>query len=306
MLWINLGRIIRSGFVNFWRTPMISLASVVTIAASLFVISSLFLGWVFLQATLTAIKERVDISVAFKPDASETEVLSLKTSLESLSEVKEVVYRSREEELTEFQERHKDNAVILQSLEEVGNPFGARINIKAVDPSRLENIARFLESEAVLSPGGGSPVDQIGFKKDIVDRLINLIGVSERVGLAVAGVLVFISLVMVFNTVALAIYIAREEISLMKLVGASDRYIRGPFLVEGAIAGAIGALAAIVLLYPGAVWLRRATGGFYGGINLVSFFWENFGKIFALLILGGIGLGVTASVLALRRYLKRL
>lgn len=302
--WIQLQRVLKSGFVNFWRMPVVTMASIITLTATLFVIGSLIIGLAFLNASLDDIKNKVDISVSFKPDIPEERVLAVRDSLSRLPEVEKVVYSSRADELNDFRARNENNELIISSLNEVGNPFGARLNIVAVDPARYESIVQFLETDTALSLAGQTIVDQISFKKNVVDRLVQVIDAAETVGMVITLVLVFISIVVTFNTVSLAIYISREEISLMKLVGAGDNYVRGPFIVEGALAGVIAAFVSLGLLYPGLLWVRDLTTNIYGGINLLDYFIGNFATIFIILLLVGVGLGVVASFLAVRQHLK--
>lgn len=304
MLLTSIKRILRWGFVNFWRSAVVSLAAVVTITVTLFVIGGLWLSGAFLNSALEDIKSKVDISVSLKPDVTESVALELKESLERLPEVKSVTYSSREAELADFRARNENNDLILQSLKEVGNPFGARLNIQAVDPAQYESVARFLESDSALSAGGETVIDQVSFKKNVVERLVAILDASQRVGLAVTLVLIFIAVLVTFNTVSLAIYISREEISLMKLVGAGDNYIRGPFIVEGSIAGLIGAVLASLLLYPSTIWVRNATAGVFGGVNLVEYFISHFALIFFALLGLGVALGIASSFLAVRKHLK--
>jgi cell division transport system permease protein len=137
-----------------------------------------------------------------------------------------------------------------------------------------------------------------------VDKLIGIINTSKTVGLAIVIVLVFIAVVVTFNTIALAIYISREEISLMKLVGAGNNFVRGPFIVEGIIAGIISSLLALALLYPATIWVRNQTLGVFGGVNMVSYFLQHFAQLFLMLLAAGIGLGIVSSFLAIRKHLK--
>jgi cell division transport system permease protein len=303
-MWTKLKRVFKSGFVGFWRNGVVSAASILTLTVTLVVIGSLILASAYLNASLETVKNNVDISVSFKTDASENEVLSLKNTLASLSEVKVVEYISRDQELADFRERHKDNALLIKSLDEVGNPFGARLNIKAKDPSQYESIARFLNSSAENSTLNRDIIDQTTFKKDIVDRLVTLIATIKKIGFAISMILIFMSILVTFNTLSLAIYTSREEISVMKLVGASDNYVSGPFVIEGIIAGVISVFISIGLLYPLVLWIKSATEGVYGGINMVAYYIDNFVEIFLILLLAGIGLGIIASLLAIRRYLK--
>ncbi|MBI2099837.1 MAG: FtsX-like permease family protein [Candidatus Vogelbacteria bacterium] len=300
----NIKRVFRSGFINFWRSPVVALASIVTITAALFVFGAVYLGGVFLDSSLEDIKSKVDISVSFKPATAEADVATVEKSLKALPEVKTVESRSRENELSDFKERNKDNDLILQSLEEVGNPFGARLNVTAVDPAHYGAIAKFLEGDGVLSAAGETIIDQVSYKKNIIDKLVGVIVVSKRIGWAITFILIFISIIVTFNTIALAIYVSREEIGLMKLVGAGDNYVRGPFLVEGIISGVIASVLATGLLYPVTIWVRNQTSGVYGGVNLVAYFVDNLPKIFLMLLCGGILLGIVASFLAIRKHLK--
>lgn len=304
MLWISLKRIFKSGFINFWRNSIVAIASILVLTVTLFVIGSLILGTTFLNRTLENIQERVDISVSFRADAPERTILDLKSSLELLPEVRDVTYSSRDQELKAFKERHKDNALLMQSIDEVGNPFGARLSILANDPSQYEAIARFLNNYESESPNQQAIIDQISFKKDIVDKMVSIIGTSRKIGLAISILLILMSVLVTFNTVSLAIYSSREEISVMRLVGATNFYIRGPFVIEGMISGMIASFIALILLYPSTIWIKNATASVYGGVNLVSFYVTNFGQIFLVLLVSGILLGLVSSYLAIRRYLR--
>lgn len=304
MFWTNLQRIVRSGFINFWRNRATASASVLVMTVTLFVIGALLLGSAFLQGSLQQIKDRVDISVLFKPDAPESEVLSLQSAVESLPQVKEAKYNSRDRELQDFIERHKDNTLLIQSLSEVGNPFGARLNIRAQDPSMYETISQFLTNKDDVALGGKGIIDQISLKKDVIDKLNKIIATTNQVGFAVSLVLVILSVLVALNTISLTIYTAREEISVMQLVGARRNYVRGPFVVEGIMAGMLATVLAIIVLYPAVLWVRATTVSVYGGIDLLSYYLNNFGQILFILLLSGVGIGALSSYLAIRKYLK--
>lgn len=306
MFLTNIKRVIKAGLINFWRNGSVSLASVVVITITLFVIGSILASRAFLVSSLDDLKSKVDISVSFLPQVEESVVTQFKNEVALLPEVKEVTMSTREEELTDFKERNKDNTLILQSLEEVGNPFGARINIVANDPSQYESIVKFLNTkdDGVLAGTSKNLIDDVSFKKDSAEKLIKIINMSERMGIAVSLVLVFMSVIVTFNTIALAIYVSREEIGVMRLVGADDTYIRGPFVIEGALSGLIGALVAIGLLYPATLWVRNVTAGVYGGLDLLAYYLVNFVPLFFTLVIIGIFLGVAASFMAVRHHLK--
>ncbi|MEA1929919.1 MAG: permease-like cell division protein FtsX [Patescibacteria group bacterium] len=304
MMLTNLRRVMRSGLINFWRMPVVASASVIAITAALFVVGSLLLAQAFFAGAVVDLQERVDVSVFMAPEAAEEDVLELKRSLELLPEVKSADYSSREDELADFQESNQDNELLAQSLREIGNPFGARLNIKAVDPAHYSSIAGFLESDSALSASGQALIDRVSYKKDVVDSLIRLIESSTKIGWALVIIFIFLSVIVTFNTISLAIYISREEISLMKLVGGSNFYVRGPFLVEGMISGIIASFIAVLLLYPSVIWVRNQTADVYGGIDLMTYFLDNFGTIFLTLLVAGAALGIVSSFLAVRRHLK--
>lgn len=303
MIKTNIKRIIRAGFTNFWRNGVVTLASVLVLTITLFVFGSLVLGSAFLDSTLSNIQEKVDVSVSFKTDVLESEVISIQRALEALPEVESVEYISREQELSAFRERHKNNPLIIQSLNEVDNPFGARINVKATDPSYYESISQFIENRG-NKESGGTMIDQVSFKRDVVNKLLAIISSSRKMSLAVSVILILMSILVTVNTISLAIYISRDEISLMRLVGADNLYVRGPFVVEGILAGAMASFIALALLYPSTIWVRNATSSVYGGINLVSYYVDNFAQIFLVLLVSGVFLGAVSSYLAIRKYVK--
>src|SRR3989344_5543716 len=147
MFWIKVKRIFRTGFFNFWRNGTVSLASVLVMTVTLSVLGFIVFSGAMLDASLEELKNKVDINVTFVPSASEEDIQNMEHALESLPEVSLVTYSSRENELTEFKERHANDQSILNALEEIGeNPLGAKLSIKAKDPSNYRSIAEFLES----------------------------------------------------------------------------------------------------------------------------------------------------------------
>ena len=309
MQWLSTRRVIKSGFVNFWRNGVVSVASVFVSVVTLFIIGALIMFHAFLSSTLIDIQNKVDVNVYFKTTAPENDILSLREKIESLPQVRLVEYISREEALAQFKERNKDNALILQSLEELGeNPLCAVFNIKASSPDQYESIARFLaaEEDQAASSGHESIIDSVNYKKNelIITRLGRIIDAATKISLSVSLVLSIMAVLVTFNTLRLAIYNARNEIYVMRLVGASNSYIRGPFVVEGMIYGAFAAIIATILLYPTTIWVSRTTAGYFGGVDLLSYFMNNFAQLFILLFGAGIVLGVISSMFAVRRYLE--
>jgi len=274
---------------------------------ALFVVGSTLLTSVFLDSTLEEIKSKVDINIYFNPDVTEENIYSMKTGLEALPEVKSVEYISREKAIDNFKQRHGNDYLMTQALEElVDNPLGAILNIRAKDTSQYEAIARHIKSEQEAAGSGVNLVYSVNYSKNkvVIDKLTSITSGVKRVSAAILIVLVIIAIVITFNTIRLAIYVSREEIAIMRLVGANNTFVRGPFIVEGMMYGMVAAIVSTGLFYPVTDWLRNATENFYGGIDLFEYYINNLNEIFTILLLGGIFLGATSSFLAVRRYLK--
>ncbi len=307
MFWTNTKRILKAGFINFWRNRVVSFASVLTMTVTLFTLGFVIFAGALLDSSLEQIKSKVDVNVYFNVDAEEEDILALKQSVENLPEVAEVVYVSREQAILDFRERNKDDYLIIQAVDELGeNPLGASIGIKAKETSQYESVAKFLQGQTALSQGGASIIDNINYEQNkiAIEKLTKIINGAEKFGLAVTIFLILISIVITFNTVRLAIYTSREEISVMRLVGANNRYIRGPFIVEGVMYGVFASIISVVLFYPVTMWLGDTSENFFGGINLFDYYITNFVEIFLIILAVGIFLGVSSSFMAVRRYLK--
>jgi cell division transport system permease protein len=306
-MFTSLKRIFRSGIIDFWRNSFVSLASVFVITVTLFVIGSLVFLRAVLDSSLAQLKEKVDVNVYFVTSAAEEDILGIKSSLEQMPEVAEVEYVSRDEALVRFRERHENDELTLQALDELDdNPLGAVLNVSAKDPSHYESIARFLETSNALSSDGVPIIDTINFFQNevAIEKIASIITSSERLGLGITLLLIILSVLITFNTIRLAIYTARDEIAVMRLVGASNTYVRGPFVIEGIVAGFIAAVVSLALFYPLALWLGPITENFFSGINIFEYYMANLLEMIMLIIGAGILLGALSSFLAVKKYLR--
>lgn len=307
MIGTTIKRVIKAGFISFWRNGSVSLSAVFVTIIALFMIGSTILLTAFLSTALTELQSKIDINVYVEPSASDTAIFELKKQIDALPEVKETTYVSREDVLAAFRERHKDDHRIMQSLDEVGkNPLTAVINIKAKDPLQYAGIAKALSGESAVSTGALSIVSKVNYHDNqiAIERLARLIAGVKKLGSIITAVMIGIAVLITFNTIRLAIFIARDEIGIMRLVGGSNEYIRGPFVVEGVLYGFVAGTLTIVCMYPITYWLKNTTQGFYGGIDLLQYFVANFLQIFAIIMLSGIALGAVSSYLAVRKYLR--
>lgn len=300
-------RIIKAGFLSFSRNGLVSWAAVLVSTITLLVITFLIFLQIILHFSLDQIKNKVDVSVYFTVGASEGGILALKESIEKLPEVAEVSYVSADEALALFRERHKNDYPTIQALDELsGNPLGAYLNVRAKEVSQYESIANFLKSDDVLVQGSASIIDKINYHQNklVIDRLNSIIAGAQRLGFLITLVLVAISIIITFNTIRLTIFISKDEIAVMRLVGASKWRVRGPFMIEGAIYGVLATALSLIAFWPVSAWFGHNMTDFLG-INLYDYYISNFLQIFIIILLAGVCLGITSSFLAVRKYLDK-
>jgi cell division transport system permease protein len=300
-------RIVRAGFLSFKRSGLISWASVLVVTITLSVITMIILLQAILHFSLNQIKDKVDVTIYFTVGASEDKIMVLKNSLQKLPEVASVTYTSDEEALQLFRDRHSSDYPTIQALDEIGsNPLGGYLNIRAKEVSQYENIANFLKSDDALVLGSSSIIDKINYNQNklVIDRLNSMIAGAKKFGFLLTLVLIIISIIITFNTIRLAIFISKEEIGVMRLVGASKMRVRGPFMIEGVIYGVIATIITLILFWPATAWLGRNMTGFLG-LNVYDYFISNIFQIFIIILLSGVFLGMISSFLAVRKYLNK-
>ena len=297
-----LSRVFKAGSLSFWRNRWVSTATVLVMVITLALISGLVVVSAITGAVLNDLQQKVDITVYFDVETTEDEIQSVKSELEQFPEVEAVEYVSRDDALARFRESYTQNQLIQASLDEVGdNPLQASLNIQARDISEYGSIASFLESRRFAEL-----IDSVNFRENqrVIERLSSIISFVRRAGLILAVVLTAVAILVAFNTIRLTIYSMREEIGVMRLVGGSNWYIRGPFIVEGALYGLVAAIIAFLLFLPVILFTSPRLVGFLPGIELSQYFAQNWWQIFALQIVLGIALGIISSFIAMRRYLR--
>ncbi|PIR82603.1 hypothetical protein COU20_01410 [Candidatus Kaiserbacteria bacterium CG10_big_fil_rev_8_21_14_0_10_59_10] len=304
-MWVTTKRIARYGLIGFLRNGFVSLSAILIMTTTLFVIAGLLVASAALSETLRQLTNKVDVNVYFATDADEEQVLAMQRSLESLPEVALVSYTSREQALSDFRERHKNDQLTLQALEQLDeNPLGASLAIRAKETSQYESIAAFLDAQHQAP--GGEIITKVNFhqNKAAIDRLTAIIDTSRTAGFAIAGFLILASILIAFNTIRLAIYTSRDEIGVMNLVGASRWYVRGPFVIAGILYGVVSGLVVLIVMYPIALWLGPASERFFGTFNVLTYYTTQFPLLFLVIMGTGILLGALSSLLAVRRYLR--
>lgn len=304
---IAFKRIIKGGFLNFKRGGLVSWAAVLVVTITLSVITLIIFLQAVLHFSLNQIKDKVDITIYFTSSASEEKIFSLKSSLEKLPEVSQVFYTSASDNLKSFRLRHSNDYPTIQALDELrDNPLLATLGIKAKEISQYESITNFLKSDNALVSGSVSIIDHTNYynNKEVISKLDSIISNAQKLGFLLTLLFVIISIIITYNTIRLTIFISKEEISVMRLVGASKMYVRGPFMIEGVIYGIIATFFSLILFLPVTVWLGRNMTDFFG-INMYDYYISNFFQIFIILLLSGVGLGIISSFLAVRKYLNK-
>lgn len=295
-------RAFRSGWKTMVRDGGLVAANIFIMAMVIATITSLF---IFKQASnflVAKLQNKVDISVYFKYETAEEDILKVKEEIADIPEVKEVAYVSKEEALKNFTDKHRDNQVLMDSLSEVGtNPFLASLDIKAFQANQYEAVAKFLDDSAF-----NSLIEKVNYyeTKPVIERIFSLTSNFNKAGIIFSIVLAIVAMLVAFNTVRLAIYNSREEIKVQRLVGASNWFIRGPFLVQGAICGFAAALICLLLFFVLSWGLNSRVEYLFPGLSLSQIFIGNFWWIFLIQIMTGVGLGIVSSLIAVRRYLR--
>lgn len=297
-------RTIKFAFQGFIRNIWLSVVTIIILVLMIFSVT-MVAGINFVaEKAIDSVKEKVDVSVYFKSDASEEDIVNMQHRLESLSEVKEVDYISKSVALDNFKEKHKDDEVILESINELDeNPLSATLVIKANTIDDYPDILTVLDN-----PDYAAIISDRNFdnNESVISRLSELSNQLERIGIIVSIVFIIIAILIVFNTIRINIYTHREEIGIMKLVGATNWFVRAPFLVESMLYAILSVAITLALLYPLLGVIAPQVNSFFEGYNLdiISYFNANLIMIIAWQLTFVIALSIISSSIAIGRYLR--
>ena len=304
IMFITLKRITSFAINDFARNKGISLAAIFVLVVTIMLVTGLLFFQGVTQYLISQVQDKIDITAYFKEDASEEDILKIKDEILKMSpDVKGVEYVSKDEALKTFTERHKDNSVFLKALEEVGqNPLWASLNITTTGSAlQYEQISNILQTDTY-----SAFIERVDFsqKKDTIEKVFAITSNINMFGLILGIILVIVAILVVFNTVKLTVEGSKDEISTMRIVGASDWFIRGPFIVQGAIYGLIAFAVCLLLSALSAYFLSSKIGVILPGFSTFNYFLSNF-WIFILIQLGfGVGLGMISSFIVVRKYLE--
>ena len=299
---VTISRIVKYGLQAIWRNGLLSASTVSIMILAALVFEGLIIFNVIGKSATQSIQEKIDISVYFKSNTPEDSILSIKRSLEGLNEVKEVEYISREQALEDFKARHSDDDAIKQALDELtSNPLLASLNVKAKDPHEYKTIANYLENQNLKEK-----VEKITYAQNqvVIERLISLIDTVKGTGILLTIFFAFLAVMVTFNTIRLAIFSNSEQLGIMRIVGASNKFIQGPYVIEGIFYGFVSAVISFVILVPLIGFLSPYLHTFIPELDLRVYFRESYISLFLYQLLFCVGVGIISSSIAIRRYLK--
>jgi cell division transport system permease protein len=302
-MFTNLNRILHFAFVDFLRNKGISIASVFILCVIIMLATSLLFFWGMADYLILQIQDKIDVTAYFKEEVEEKDILVARDEIAKSSVVKSVLYVSRENALENFKNKYKGNEVFEKALLEVGgNPFLPSLNIKTNgDPFEYQEVANILAQEKFVDL-----IEKVDFseKKDIINTVFSIRTTVIRTGLILGLILVFIAILVVFNTIKLTVDSFKDEISTMRIVGATNWFIRGPFIIQGAIYGFISFIICFIISILSFHLLSNKISVMLPGFNSFDYFVFNIWIFIALQIVFGVGVSVISSFIAVRRHLK--
>lgn len=301
-MFLTIKRTFKEALTNFWRNGWLSLATVSILILSLYVVSVIYTVTLTVDSVLKNVQEKVNISIYFKPDVAEEKITEMEKYLRSYAEVKSVDYVSKEQALEDFKKNNADEPVILQSLQEIGeNPLQASLVVKANNADQYQGVVDHINKSDFKEDIGRI---NYGKNKEIIEKLNSIIATIRKTGIALSLIFAAIAILVIFNTIRITIYTHRHEIEIMRLVGASNSYIRLPFTFEGIIYGLAASLVSMAILFATLKFMTPYISSVMPSENLVAFYLSHFWKIFGIQVAVGSFLGISGSWIAMRKHLK--
>lgn len=302
MKFIKLKRTFREGLDNFRRNGWLSFATVSVLAISLYVISVTLILGVTTRMVLKNVQDEIGLNVYFNIDVEENRILEIRDKLVGYQEIDSINYVTREQALSRLKEFGDTKPFVNQALDVIGeNPLPATLVIKAKNPSQYDVIDKAIKNSSFMDDITSTSFND---NKDAIDRLTAIIKLVEKVGLTLGIVFVFIGILITFNAIRLTMYSHKQEFEIMRLVGASNIYIRMPFVFEGIFYGVVSAFVVMICIFITSKFLAPITQGSISGGDIVSFYFSNFFTIFGGLLFLGTFLGTISGIIAIKRYLK--
>ncbi len=305
--WITFLRIVRTGVINFFRNASLAVAAMAVMVVTLTIILLSLVVNTTLSGTIKQITDKIDVSVYLKDEVTTKQQRDFTQRLEALPNVSSTRYLSKDEALEAYRQENIGNQELLQAINQTDNPLPATIRVKPKDLDRVKEIQMFLNKTENKKLQSEEP-SYSGDRKEAIDKISHAANVLQRVGIAGIALFAIISVLIIFNTIQMAIFNRRDEISIMRLLGANTWYIRGPFVVEAVIYGVVSGLISIGLIKALFIASSSTLEASSLGLLDIGYAERYFNNHFWILLLIQVGIGVvigaTSSIVATRRYLK--
>lgn len=299
-------RFVFYAFQHFYRHFWLSLVTVTLMTLSLISITFLIILNALGNQALVKIKEKIDLNIYLKPEATKIEIEELKAEIETFPQTSEIKYVSPEKALEIFKQRHRDNPLLMESLKELKkNPLGATLIVKARTledyPLLLKNLEKLSYNRLIQEKEKDYEEAQL-----LINKLSIFIKKAKQISLLISFIFLIIVSLVVFNAIQIAIYTYRDEISIMRLVGASSFFIRIPFLLEVIFCVFISWAITLIIFWPFLIFIQPYLQEFLDlkEFDLLEYFRNNFFSVFGFQLGLLILLTSLSSNLAMRKYLK--
>ncbi len=300
---LSFFRVLKFALQDLWRNISLSFMTVFILVLMLLSVNTLWSLDVLTKQAVEAVKKQIDVSIYFVPEATEKNVTEIKNYVMLFPEVTDVRVQTKEQVLADFREKHKNQKEALEALDELGaNPFGPTMIIKTKEPKDYKKII-----DALNVPEYESIIEAKSFDnhEEVITRLQNITNRIERVGFGLTILFALISFLIIFNTIRVAIATQKVEIGIKRLVGASNWFIRGPYLVESVIFTIISVSCTIGLVYLALRWIDPYLAVILpNGFSLTNYFYSNMLMLFGAQALAVLLLTMLSSLLAMRKQLK--
>jgi cell division transport system permease protein len=300
-------RIIKTGCQNFIRNLTLAIAAMAVMLITLTIILFSVIANATFNNTIKQITDRIDISVYLKDEVTDEQRNELINDLKAIENTKSVEYVSKEEALEDYKKANQNNLDLLLAISQTDNPLPASLRVKPDDPNKIEEIRQFLEQQEIKALQSDE-TSYSGDRKEAIDKITSATSFLGRAGVVGVAIFTLVSMLIIFNTIRMAIFNRRDELQIMRLLGASTSYIRGPFIVETIIYGIIAGLLSVTICETLFSVSANAFGASSLGLLDITYANDYFAKHFWLILTAqlaiGILIGAVSSLIATRRYLK--
>lgn len=301
---ITLWRVFKTGFRNLFRNAWLSIAATAIMVVTLVIVAFFAFSALFLQNQLDAVKEKIDLTIFLADTATPDQVKQLQSTILTYENVREVQFVSKADALERLRKSSKDGENLAKTAIEIGNPLPASLEVRTKTLENLDGLNERIKNSEQKEIITTTSNDDSDVRRKVVDRIVSISAGVSRVGGIISIAFLLISLMIIFNTIRMAIFTRREEIEIMKLVGATNWYIRGPFLVEGAMYGIIGATLSLAIAIPLINFSRPLFVSYFNASDLLSFVTDRIFLVGLATYGLGIFIGIASSFLAISRHLK--